>query len=184
MHNEMSGYVSHVSVDGNRYEPVLQHLNEVACMASDFARAFGGEDWAYRAGLLHDIGKYSDAFQKRILHDGPRVDHSTAGAYELACKGDVLLSYCVAGHHGGLPDGGVRGDQDSTLIARLTKAQKHGIPAYDAWKQEVETPKQRLSIPSMFGDVQGQDAAFSSTFFTRVYDTPQSISRPCSLSPT
>lgn len=168
MRSELPEYVSHISADGERYEAVVQHLNEVACMASDFARAFGGEDWAYRAGLMHDIGKYSDAFQRRIMRDGPRVDHSTAGAYELACKGDVLLPYCVAGHHGGLPDGGIRGDQDSTLIARLTKAQKHSIPSYDAWKQEVEAPMQRLSIPPTFNDVQGKEAAFSSAFFVRM----------------
>ncbi len=161
-------YVSHVSANGKRFEPVRQHLDEVACTAADFAKAFGGEDWAYRAGLLHDIGKFSNAFQKRILHGGPRVDHSTAGAYELARNGDVALSYCVAGHHGGLPDGGTRGDQDSTLIGRLTKAQKHLIPPYDVWKDEVVLPTNRLSFPPTFGKETEEDAAFSCSFFTRM----------------
>ena len=168
MQRKQQKYVSHVSADGKRIESVHQHLEEVACMAADFASAFGGGDWAYRAGLLHDIGKYSDAFQKRIMHGGPRADHSTAGAYELARNGDVPLSYCVAGHHGGLPDGGVHGDQDSTLIGRLTKAQKRLIPSYDAWKDEVELPTNRLSFPPAFVKETGEDAAFSYSFFTRM----------------
>lgn len=162
-------YVSHVSEDSIRYESVRQHLIEVAQMAAGFARPFGGEDWAYRAGLLHDIGKYSDAFQRRILHNGPRTDHSTAGAYELARNGDALLSYCVAGHHGGLPDGGIRGDQDSTLIARLTKAQQQRIPSYDAWKQEVEFPSTQLGAPPVMHEGMSEDELnFSGTFFTRM----------------
>ena len=168
MQNKLPKHVSHISADGKRFESVQQHLDEVADMAADFARAFGGEDWAYRAGLLHDIGKYSEAFQKRILYNGPRADHSTAGAYELARNGDVPLSYCVAGHHGGLPDGGMRGDQDSTLIGRLTKAQKHLIPPYDAWRDEVELPTNRLSLPPTFVMETGKDAAFSFSFFTRM----------------
>ncbi len=68
------------------------HLEGVATLASDFASTFGSTDWAHLAGLWHDIGKYSTAFQHRIktlsgfdpeahLESKPgRVDHSTAGA--------------------------------------------------------------------------------------------------------
>ena len=166
--NEVPEFVSHVSEDSTRYESVQQHLVEVAQMAADFARPFGAEDWAYRAGLMHDIGKYSNAFQRRILHDGPRVDHSTAGAYELACEGYALLSYCVAGHHGGIPDGGLRGDHDSTLIARLSKAQAGKIPPYDVWKQEIGLPEKSLTLPAAFDVAYGEGSAFSISFFTRM----------------
>ena len=60
------------------------------------------------AGLLHDLGKYSDAFQRR-LHGGGRVDHSTAGAAwalaQLPAKWGGLVAHAVAGHHAGLKDG-------------------------------------------------------------------------------
>ncbi len=37
-------------------------------MAAEFARVFGGEGWAYLAGLWHDVGKYSAAFQKKLYN--------------------------------------------------------------------------------------------------------------------
>jgi len=35
-----------------------KHLQNVAEMAAEFARPFGGEQWACLAGLWHDLGKY------------------------------------------------------------------------------------------------------------------------------
>ena len=56
-------------------------------MAAMFAKAFGKDDWGYCVGMLHDIGKYSERFQKKIQGDSNiQVDHSTAGAkvcYEM-----------------------------------------------------------------------------------------------------
>ena len=119
-------YVSHVAEDG-RIEEVADHLREVAEMAAEFARPFGAESWAYAAGMAHDIGKYSTEFQNRILRDGRKVDHSTAGAALLDQLGLKLLAYCVAGHHAGLPDGGTTADVEDcpTLRGRLLRAQ-HG----------------------------------------------------------
>ncbi|MFR2215184.1 MAG: CRISPR-associated endonuclease Cas3'' [Ruminococcus sp.] len=59
--------------------------------------------------MLHDLGKYSKEFQRKIQNDtGERVDHSTAGAKVCNEKGGYysILSYCIAGHHAGLPDYG------------------------------------------------------------------------------
>ena len=47
-------------------QPLEKHLKNVAKLAADFARPFGGEKWAYLAGLWHDLGKYSDAFQAKL----------------------------------------------------------------------------------------------------------------------
>ena len=66
-------YCAHVRPEDGRKESIADHLHEVAEMASEFASVFGAETWAYAAGLAHDIGKYSDAFQRRILEDGPVV---------------------------------------------------------------------------------------------------------------
>jgi len=43
------------------------HLKEVAKMARSFADVFGAGEWGYLAGLWHDLGKYSQEFQKRLL---------------------------------------------------------------------------------------------------------------------
>nr|MBL0702285.1 CRISPR-associated endonuclease Cas3'' [Desulfobacterales bacterium] len=72
------------------WQPLKEHLENVAEMAQLFADAFDAGDWGYLAGLWHDIGKYSDEFQKmlgakegsdaHIETKSGRVDHSTAGA--------------------------------------------------------------------------------------------------------
>ena len=71
---------AHTSEDGTRKQTVAEHLMGTAELAARFAAPFGAQEVAQAAGLLHDIGKYSDAFQRRLLEGGGRTDHSTAGA--------------------------------------------------------------------------------------------------------
>ena len=66
-------------------QPLIDHLMNVAKKTASFARKFSSEDFGYLIGLLHDIGKYSDAFQRRIRGSKEHVDHSTAGL-QLAFK--------------------------------------------------------------------------------------------------
>lgn len=73
--------LAHISADGLREQTVAEHLLGTAELAAGFGTAFGAEEEARLAGLLHDIGKCSDAFQAR-LRGGDHCDHSTAGAQE------------------------------------------------------------------------------------------------------
>lgn len=124
-------YLAHVSEDGLRREPVSVHLSQVADMAASFADVFGGSAWGYAVGMAHDIGKYSKAFQHRLLDGGPKCDHSTAGAVELAKQPfGWMLSYCAAGHHGGLPNGGTLLDDGASLAGRIAKAGRGELPDY------------------------------------------------------
>ena len=133
-------YLAHISEDG-REQPIKEHLENTAEMAAEFAKHFCMEKQAYVTGLLHDIGKYSDAFQKR-LHGGPKVDHSTAGAVEAYKNRMVVEPFCIAGHHSGLPDCGGRADFDGTsLNARINRAIKNGLPCYKTWENEIRLIK-------------------------------------------
>lgn len=120
-------YYAHIreQEDGNRsYQTVAQHLMDTAELCAEFASAFGAEADAELAGKSHDLGKCTAEFQNRLLHDGPIVDHATAGAIACARRGNRLASACVAGHHGGLPDfGNMRTAQkdDGTFYGRLKK---------------------------------------------------------------
>jgi CRISPR-associated helicase Cas3/CRISPR-associated endonuclease Cas3-HD len=131
-------FVAHIREDGTEQE-LDAHLKNTAQLAGEFAKMFNNQEYAYICGLLHDIGKYSDAFQKRIKEDGKRCDHSTAGARVIKelCKSGKLLSYCIAGHHGGLPNHGSHSDmpKEGTLCSRITKS--YVIPPYDAYKDEI-----------------------------------------------
>ncbi len=128
------------SLDGKPkafWQPMEDHLTNVAKMARASAEAFNAGEWGYLAGMWHDIGKYSDDFQRKIgALDGENaraetksvhVDHSTAGARHavnlLQNKGR-LLAYALAGHHAGLPDG--KDSSRQCLHNRLKKT----IPSY------------------------------------------------------
>lgn len=95
-------YFAHSSRDGAP-QPLAEHLRNVAECASQFAKAFGADEEAYLAGLLHDIGKYGDLFQKRLQGQASGVDHWSAGAL-LAIREHQAVAAAMAiwGHHLGL----------------------------------------------------------------------------------
>lgn len=129
-------YIAHI--DDNREQLLKDHLQGTARLAEKFAEKFGNADWGFFCGMLHDIGKYSDEFQKKIQGDiNLKVDHSTAGAQ--VCKQlegyYQFVSYCIAGHHSGLPDYGRKG-ATSTLCDRLEKK----VCDYSRYKMEISIP--------------------------------------------
>lgn len=101
--------IAHSANAQGQQHDLVNHLQSVAKLASEFAAKFGAGDLAYWVGLWHDIGKVHPSFQQ-YLHDceispgkhrrGP--DHKKAGAL-VAAKKHELLSFLIAGHHGGLP---------------------------------------------------------------------------------
>ncbi|MDD3244491.1 MAG: CRISPR-associated helicase Cas3', partial [Eubacteriales bacterium] len=136
-------YLAHIAPDG-REQTLFDHLEGVAALAAEFAAAFvvafDAEENGSRMGMLHDDGKYSDAFQRRVRGSPERVGHSTAGAFEAAQARDLLAAFCIAGHHSGLPDGGTQGDtpDKGTLLGRLKRAQLKQIEDYSAFHTEVK----------------------------------------------
>ena len=129
------------------WQGLADHLVGVADAAARRGEPLGIGAAAHLAGLLHDLGKYTGAFQRRLSGDPARVDHSTAGAavvLALATAPDdkhvaELIAHAIAGHHAGLPD---RIGADGSLEAR--------IEAFDAsvldpaWSAEVAPVVERL----------------------------------------
>lgn len=153
-------YLAHIAEDG-REQTVLEHLKGTAELCGRFAAPFCSEELGRMTGLAHDIGKYSEAFQKR-LHGGVIVDHSTAGAFE--CRRNRPVSFCIAGHHGGLPDGGGKADVgQATWWGRLNKAMAGGLEPYSAWKKEVD-----LS-PAPLPQYSGRDWLTAAFFIRMLY---------------
>ena len=116
-------YLAHKREKDGTTQSLKEHLENTAEMAGRFAEEFGAYDWGYCAGMLHDIGKYSAEFQRRINGSEEKVDHSTAGAQLCWNMKDLhqFLSYCIAGHHSGLPDTGGKADTEGSLYGRLHK---------------------------------------------------------------
>ena len=52
------------------------HLEKVAALAAEFAGRFNAADWGFRAGLWHDLGKYSEAYLRTGMSLG-RMSNDT-----------------------------------------------------------------------------------------------------------
>jgi CRISPR-associated endonuclease/helicase Cas3 len=131
-------YLAHISEDKIREQTILDHLKGTADLAGDFSSSFHCWEWGYGCGMLHDIGKYSEKFQKRLC-GGSITDHATAGAKELYERKNFIGAYCVSGHHSGLLDGGQSADVggEATLKGRMQKV----LEDYQAFHTEVEIPE-------------------------------------------
>lgn len=135
-------YIAHIREGTGEIQTVKEHSEETARLCKEYSIP-RLKDITYAIGMLHDVGKLQRSFQYRISGGNIRVEHSTCGA--LAAKelypGPVglLMEYCIAGHHSGLPDGGYPGDTEdqSTLCGRL----KRRFEDFSAYKEELELPK-------------------------------------------
>lgn len=119
---------------------LVDHLEAVGRLSSEFARPFAATELGRLAGLWHDLGKYRPGFQKYVrstsgdqAHIEGRVfgrdkNHSAAGALhaiERFGHAGRALAYLIAGHHAGL------GDWHGGLDARLGKDNPDTRREYD-----------------------------------------------------
>ena len=152
------------------WQTLQSHASNVGNLAAAFAQNFGADEIARYTGQLHDLGKYSLPFQKRLKGEAKSVDHATAGA-KIAVErwGNAigkLMAFCIAGHHAGLANGCREGDNRSTLKQRLALQFGTDIPTLDnLWQQEIKLP-QNLSAPPLKADA--HHPYFSYAFFTRM----------------
>ena len=161
-------YIGHTSDDG-RKQPLLDHLNGTSKLCRENANEFWA-DIAEFVGQIHDIGKYTSAFQKRINGaENIRVEHAICGAKEVAKappKSYVpMIEYCVAGHHSGLPDGGTKvdGEEDSTLHDRM----KRKTGDYSAYENEVKLEYPKDNLRELFDVSNQREIIERYSFFTR-----------------
>lgn len=157
-------YIAHLNE--GRIQTMKDHLCGTAELAGRFAERFGKADWGYACGMLHDIGKYSLAFQDKIKNNSDRrVDHSTAGAKACFEKGGMysFMSYCIAGHHSGLPDYGSSSDPGNAPTLQGRK-KKH-IEDCGAYKSEIHIPEIK-TLP--FDPKNSPDPDFSLSVFIRM----------------
>lgn len=164
--------------DKSKWQNLKDHLQNTANIASELGAFSGLSEFAALAAILHDIGKYSQAFQKKLDGERLTVDHSSAGALEIT-KFLIenpnqkfiatILAYCVTGHHSGLLDYGSEIDlpTDGTLVARLKKQ----LEDYSAYNTEIDLSS--FKIPDRIPiNPNPKYPFFSISFFTRmIYST-------------
>ncbi|HEW78824.1 MAG TPA: CRISPR-associated helicase Cas3' [Phycisphaerales bacterium] len=116
----MNKYYAH-SLEGRPPEEwhiLEEHLQNVAKMTAEFANCFGAKTWGELAGANHDLGKGTRPWQAYLRKSNDIIDefakyyeghpnHAAVGAQWLnnnSREAGKLLAYCIAGHHGGLPN--------------------------------------------------------------------------------
>lgn len=140
-------YKAHVKTDeqGNTIDiqTVKQHNEDTAKLAEEFAvpklKGIVGA-----MGLLHDVGKYQPSFQRKIDGAALQVDHSTCGA--LAAKQEygkslgLMMGYCIAGHHSGIPDGEAAPNDTPDMPTLRGRLQKE-LEDFSKYKSEIRLPQ-------------------------------------------
>jgi len=158
--------------DKSDWQLLNDHLKNVSAKAGGFADPFGGKIWAEILGKNHDLGKGSRPWQAYLRYANNICDefsqfyeghpnHAFTGAkwlYHNSKEAGKLLSYCIAGHHAGLPNW--KDITDSALERRLDQHYpdveiKHSVPAF---------PKQ----PPLIFDEDRDRIGFQLQFFTRM----------------
>lgn len=97
----MHAVIAHLSKDGSE-QLLVDHLKQTANLAGKFGETIALAHTAKVAGLLHDIGKKSDAFQSYIRDENGRrgsVSHAPYGAiiiYDLYHEKYPLASEIIA----------------------------------------------------------------------------------------
>ena len=138
----MQIYKAHINEKTNEIQTVKEHSENTADLSSEFAIPVL-KKLMYVIGILHDVGKYQDDFQRRINGENIKVEHSGCGAivarnmYPNAVG--LLMEYCILGHHSGIPDGGHKNDTPdmSTLNGRMQRQ----FQDFFKYKEELKIPE-------------------------------------------
>jgi len=154
----------------SEWQLLEDHLQNVAELAAEFADVFHSSDWGKPLGENHDLGKGTLPWQAYLRHANHIVDefakfyeghpnHSAVGAkwvYEHSREAGKLLAYCIAGHHGGLPNWS--DSQISALESRLAQV-----------TPEVVFPHSTSELPKQLPfSVDTERLGFQLQFFVRM----------------
>ncbi len=97
-------YIAHSENGNGEEQTIKQHSEGVADIMKSFALTDEYADIYAYCGLLHDVGKYSEGFQRYIRAGGEKEPHAKWGAYMAKNDRLINIAFSVFGHHMGLPN--------------------------------------------------------------------------------
>lgn len=173
-------YYARPGKGGSEGQLLKDHLLAVSKLARKNARYFGADDAAAFCGLIHDLGKYSEAFQKVLTGEEHFVDHAAAGAYLQfgAYKNHVnAIGRAVFAHHSrleyGIQNQVIKSVHDPNAEPLDPRKRRYAVNsgeairlAYAAWLREVSGsyPLPKARIPFFSED---RNPALSEMLYTR-----------------
>ncbi len=160
----MPNYRAHSQNSLQRFHDLLEHLSEVARLAAEHASHFGGASVAGWTGWWHDSGKVRPDFQDYLQSPDEKLrgpDHSSVGAlHAWNLKSDLrLLAFCLAGHHGGLPN---LVDLKARMKRKLADTEiRRALDQASRFLEHRSPPPSASELPDFFrqNSRQGRDAA-------------------------
>jgi len=144
---------SREGTETDQWQPLDEHLDAVSEIASRNAKIFSASQWASALGLYHDLGKGTLQWQAYLRNANGILDefseyyeghptHADVGAqwlFKNSKEAGKLLAYCIAGHHGGLPNW-----KESHAMAGLESRLKSSHPQID---KLVPVPEFPVNLP-------------------------------------
>lgn len=128
-----STYIAHSENSNGIKQTMEMHSKGFCGFMKEFALSESFADLYGFCGLIHDIGKYSDDFQKHIAGENNKVKHSVYGAIYAIEKKLLEVALPVFGHHAGLPD---RPDILQNIKAETNEDAKYNSIC-GAWKNDL-----------------------------------------------
>ncbi len=152
------------------WQSLEDHLQNVSKLAANSADNFGARMWATILGDNHDLGKGTRPWQAYLRRANGVVDefekfyeghppHAAVGAqwlFENSREAGKLLAYCIAGHHGGLPNW--KDSSTSGLVEKLNQ---------QFAKVEIALPIQEIPDDLPF-KIDNERFGFQLQFFVRI----------------
>ena len=104
MEKRKNTFIAHSENAHGRKQTMEEHSMNVSKIMRKFALSKSFADLYEFCGLIHDMGKYSDSFQRYICGQGSKIRHSIYGAILAKDISLIEVMFPVYGHHTGLPN--------------------------------------------------------------------------------
>lgn len=145
--------IAHIRECDKLEQTVASHCQETAKLCGGYAASVRAVNIAILQGLLHDAGKQTAAFDKRVHGGTKKPDHSSQGARylsELADRADPskygevsrLIAHTILSHHG-IHDW-LDGDDEDYMAKRLQK--EDGFAEVTAHMHEIASDAELLTL--------------------------------------
>lgn len=158
-------YIAHSENNKGEIQTMTHHSLGVAQFMKEFVLSEKFSDLYEFCGLTHDIGKYSNEFQRYIAGDNIKTKHSIYGALYAFDKRYVEIALPVFGHHAGLPN---CPEMRQQIFAELNCKKEKYNSICKKWLSDVEN---QISLPDNENFLGLSDVLFQELFVRMLYSS-------------